>query len=311
MPEVMFYFSSHVSASDFEGMRNAFEEADVYFSEAHGWKQEDAEYLNAISEGTKTPPHMQEGRVAKTALELEEELLFCSHKPVYFVDIPSGHELEDADDGMETLKRAAEEFVYRTFELAEQQTLSAAKKTALFLNRKDKYIADKIREDLPKIIRENPTLKEKNKVTALVQMGASHSPIRHHAPREFVASSAEKSTLVFGFEDELIRRYRFEKEIQPDLPAKAVFEHLLREEFADEIERAPDQLFVLGLRDLLKSISREQLQQVSFWVVYRMTSRDDADEKDVIKEVVKRLLQIDLGDFFEGINSGSENKRTE
>lgn len=140
IPEVAFYFSAHSDAENFEAMRQEFAQADIYISEQHGWTPDDLAAVRAMAEGTNKPLHLREGRSAETAGDLEDELIYNSHKPIYFVDIPAGHELAEADDGQEDLQRAVNEFALNDFVEAEQSVIQSAKKNAEYLDKKDNFL---------------------------------------------------------------------------------------------------------------------------------------------------------------------------
>lgn len=303
-PELTFYFSAHHHPKDFEQMRREFEEADIYISEQHGWTQDDLETIRAISAGTQTPAHLRKGQTAQTAGETEDELLYNSHKPVCFVDLPEGHELEKADDGQEDLSRATGEFENNDFEDAIHSTQTAAEKAADFLEQKDQWIAENIKREIPKILEEHPEFRNKNQIKILVQMGASHLPIRRLVADSFQTRRAGEKDFSFGFYDELIRHKRFSKETPEALPPRALLEIYLKKAFDQEIQAIPHQEFVHALRKQFSALTTDHIHQISVNVAHDLLSDPSAyNDQATLKKAMKAVADIDLDTFFDDLVS--------
>ncbi len=305
-PELSFYFSAHSNAEDFEKMREEFDRADVYISEQHGWTPDDLQAIRDIATGKRKPLHLAEGRPAKSAGDLEDEIIYNSHKPIYFVDIPSGHELENTDEGQNDLERATNDFSLYDINNAKESLISAANKNAAFLQKKDSWIAKNIGNKIPEILKNEPALKNKENIKILIQFGASHFPIRRmiDKPMKTTRVKSWEQGLAFSYYDKLIQKIRFKRDIPEDLPLKALFEVYFKKIFSDEIKKIPNQLFVRAFKKTFDdNLKMEMVNKISVGIAYQQLTNPSFSEKDALKISVKNIMNVDLETFFKNINN--------
>ncbi|HLD22124.1 MAG TPA: hypothetical protein VJB65_04450, partial [Patescibacteria group bacterium] len=279
-------------------------QADMYISECHGWTAENLDTMKAIADGTRQPEHLQEGRKAQRAIELEEETLFNTHIPVFFCDIPAANELSTEDDGTDTDTKVLNLFMDGDYATARDQMLVNAQKNAAYLEKKDRWIANEIQQRIPEFIQQlPPEMQKKQKLKVVVQMGSVHTPILHHLAPHMKTNRIGDSIMSFSNYDELVRRFRFKKEIPSTLAGKALLEWSIRDTYNNELKNTPDQKITQLLRKIVSPVSEIQLQRFSVALFQARFFDFDSDVKAAFPKVFQQIFAIDIEKEISNIHS--------
>lgn len=282
--KVKFFFSAHGQLEDYEGIRPALDQADVFVVEAHGWNSATLNHLQDIANGTKIPTHITENRLPKNIPEYEEGLLYRSGKQIEIVDIPEGHQLDEEDDGNAEFSESAQDFIARgDFNTTIGALESAARKNAEYLRKKDQYIEGRLKDLLREIALKKPS------VRVLVQMGASHTGISHNLRNDGEAERVNNEVR-FDFKDQLVRSYRFGKMPEQGLFVKALVEEVLSINFSDEFSNIPYKNRVEFFRRQLGDITEDQVQRLGRSMESRYFNRVMMNGEDDTLTLSKRIV---------------------
>lgn len=301
-PKLEFFFSAHGTPEDYAGIEDALAKADIFVVEAHGWQEEELKHLQAISNGDKTPRHIEEGREPADILEYEEGLVYGTGKKIEFVDVPEGHELAEEDDGSSAFRESAMTFIAQgDLAGALEDIDQAARKNADYLRKKDAFVEQGIRDLSERATTEHPG------ATILIQMGSSHSGISHDLRKE---GRAERvlNTIRYNYGDQLVRSYRFGKEPSQELVTKALAEQLLKTLFKDQLAKIPYLQRITFFEKLLKNMTEDQMRGLGEAMGYSYADRvimggeDDTPElnREIFSQAWLDIMGFDVCSRIQG-----------
>lgn len=215
-----FFFLAHRDKRDFMSLRKEIEDCDVYIPEVSHYEPETLSDFRDISLGKLTPGELIQQDEARR--EHDEELsdyikglvecLYNSKKPIYFVDIPEGHELELELENAEKLShRAGNDFLSGNYTRA---LVNQKKYIEAFIRgqrKREKYIEDNIKRLKSKIIREQPSLRDQKEIKCLISIGLGHVSLYHRFRKEAAPIQREFSSLpiIYNIEPETMREKQF------------------------------------------------------------------------------------------------------
>ena len=171
--------ASHGTKEDADFLSRHIENADIVFLEMAGWDKRHSKIFNQVSSGTLEPDRalqqlgFQDGKHDYFAyIKRVTEILYRSKKVISSLDIPAQmtHELYQS---MYEIVRAE----YKnegSFESLLQDFQKALVKFQELQEKRESFMVDKIPSELEKAESINPALAIKDKINALIQIGADH-----------------------------------------------------------------------------------------------------------------------------------------
>ncbi|MBI2640064.1 MAG: hypothetical protein HYW90_04230 [Candidatus Sungbacteria bacterium] len=217
------FYAPHSSAEDLQGFSESFERSDIFIPELSGWRVVDLEYYRKIADGDVVP--QEYFKTFSATPQIKEFLthllnrVASSKKPITFIDLPAGHELLRKPRGYETHKSFSET-LHRVSEHLKGQ--------ALFQKEREEYMLKMLRPRIAELLREYPELKKKKELCVLLFLGYLHTTVYYELQKGGVdvKRSFGFSPLVFGREEEAVRRIRFGKEVDNEFCARVLAEDL-------------------------------------------------------------------------------------
>ncbi|MDO8451550.1 MAG: twin-arginine translocation signal domain-containing protein, partial [bacterium] len=222
---VEFAYAPHRTASDMKKLRERVAEADVVALEGSGWEPYELKTWRDLSEGTITPEQVFREFGMSNANEgdrkwfEEYKIIYNSHKAIDSIDVPYGNPLNDEI----TDHLATPMFFYDgDFEKALESTKNHTKNWAEIQKKREAYMLARLKE----VAKEHVLPDQKRKLNILISLGAVHTGMRHKLEGGGADTRAAFGSMPFIFsnEDELLRRYLFEKTVDDALVASALLE---------------------------------------------------------------------------------------
>ncbi len=257
---VDFFFSPHGTAEDFSRLPEALKKADVYMPETAGWTEDGELLLNDISQGIIG---LDELTIRNPAEEKQLSALYNLKIPVIFVDIPEGHRLlqEFLRAGTETSK-AYTYFFNGEFDKAVEKAKEGMVDEVLAIKDREDFIANKLKKELKTLTQKFPQLKNKKDIRVLISLGDVHTSLHQKLKSELQLSKMilGRNTLVFGINDEIIRRLIRDPEevISDTLYARSLMEAFISTELGNITEDTNKSNWVT--RKLVSALSIDQIQ---------------------------------------------------
>lgn len=226
-----FFYAIHRTKEDVLGLEEEIGKAGVYVyvPETAGWTKQLAKDYTALSSGRMTPRELmvKHGLTDETHWQRELSALYNSKKLVLFVDIPRG---KDAYRKY-VEKRGFDLNISEDFGTAMRSMRGYLKNFADAIAFREQYIVDqlaKVKHDIEE--GRYSELRGKQDVKALIFLGAAHTPVYHALKKSGTEVSRvfPRNPFVYGApEVEVLRRFRFDKEVPDELVARALFSKYL------------------------------------------------------------------------------------
>jgi hypothetical protein len=176
--DIIAFYGSHVSHSDFAPLKPLLAHADVFVPELPAWTQEQVELLSRISQGDKSARnelrrgHTPSARFTGFA-EAETRTLLGSNTRITVVDYaandPRATEIFSHFDGYDLLKT-----VVPSWSKTLGNIVSMARREASMESHRDAVKAKSIGPRLETLIGRDPELKQKERVRVVLQEGRFH-----------------------------------------------------------------------------------------------------------------------------------------
>lgn len=219
------FLSPHGTKKDIEGFERAFREADVFIPERSGWTKDTLRIFRELSEG-KLRPEDVGGEGGSEELEKElDRVIYDSHKPITFVDLPEGHALDTEGD---SLKFPSLQFGPGFFEQNLTGIKNYFKKLADLQKEREWFMLSQIRPKIQELLDEYPSLRDKKEIRVAMILGSVHASFLDllntkgfKATKEFSRSSF---AFVSAFHVELGKKYASGEPVGDDLVARTAFE---------------------------------------------------------------------------------------
>ena len=178
----------------------------------------------------------------------EFEILYNSHKPITFIDIPLRHPLTQR---FNTLDAAFLKSLTGHFENDLESYKNFLQHLAQFQKEREEYILSQFKLRISELLEDHPELKEMAELKVLVALGSLHTPIWHSLKKSGQKTAAffKSKPYVYSHENEAIRRNMFSKEVGDELIARAYLES----EFFAHFTPARDE-DTEGLANLMRNI---------------------------------------------------------
>ncbi len=267
-PKVSFdiLYGSHLFPNDLKKIENTFDDADIYVPEQEGWSKGSLLLFNEISKGNVSAAGVaQEIGIPPNSFQFKQlKMIEGSKKPILFVDLPSEHKLVKKQNKIrESWSEVHKSFAKGDFELALEKERWQIKSEADYQKKREEFMRKHLEKEVQKLIKENPQLKNKEKVKVLLRMGIAHTRLHHDLKKHKLPVSEQftSTPLPFSSSEEAIRRAMFSKEISDELLARGIFESLI---FQNAIKVTDDSVKANLLRRKISSkLSLEDIKKIS------------------------------------------------
>lgn len=192
--------------------------------ELYGWEEGVAQEFNDVSVG-KTLPEDPDRKVTHDFYQPVLKALASTGKLVVFTDLSREEFLKWKEEDDKTGHKI-KNLRSRGYEEATEEMKARMKHQADFQAYREKYIREHLGAKITETLRAHPELCEKEKVTALITLGAAHTDIYHQMKKtESDMVSRNFSGLpLYGARHEAVRRFMFGKEVDGDLAGKMLIE---------------------------------------------------------------------------------------
>jgi len=277
-----FFFSPHFKKEDFAKLRKEIEDSDVYVPESFEHTSEIAERHKKLSQGELSPEKIARQIKEETfglvkVSEAEEKLweaIYNSKKPIYFVDIPEGHELVvKADKAREYSDLAFASFLTGKFTEAVDNKKKYIELFTKLQEERENYIKKNIEQLKPRILKDHPEFKNKKEIKILVSMGAAHTSLYHRFKKEkqiFAQRAFASLPIIFGSSAEFQRRKQFFSEQAVDK------EKLIRSLMED--------VFLFSLKEDKNIKTSGELVKITKYLVSKFKEKDIKNFSKVLGE---------------------------
>jgi hypothetical protein len=218
------FYTAHLTASDFIGLHEKIEQADIFVPEVFGWAKDVQREFQKVANGEKEPHEfldyfdLSPERFAQYDAMLGMlEALYKTKKRVAMVDVPTKHAIEG--------KFYAEPDLIKTLNQKEKKEKIEAFKD--YLQHEEDVQTERegfITDQLKALIAEETEKNNKRDVRVVMFLGSIHSRVFHTMKREGVDVSRDYPVgpYVFNFIQEAKRRAMFGKELPEDLITRAI-----------------------------------------------------------------------------------------
>lgn len=298
---VQFFSGPHATEMDAEGIEERLKECDVYIPEKVSWNQSHLQMWNDISAGNEMPPESPNPFFSKIY-----EYLYASEKPVAFIDFP---EEEWEKKFLEYQKQLPESLENLSYEEALEFMDRSARLTYQFIQKeREQYMLSRLGPKIVEVLEAHPELKQKKELNILITLGMGHTNIYHQMKKDQemeVSRDMRYSPSMFGYYDEMMRRYMFGKDLPEALRSKALAQGMFR------LSSLQNEL-VNKIRNTSKTISFERY-------VIGLFSEDEIkamfeewkDAKKRKKEDKKEFLRTTEGSLFRTFATKEEREEFE
>ncbi|MDA2922880.1 hypothetical protein MYX07_06480 [Patescibacteria group bacterium AH-259-L07] len=220
------FYSSHGTAKDYENLKKAFEKADIYVPEIHGWTPSDLDDLNRISQGEAMPRKASPGEDPESDVDVfEEQMIYNSKKPIILADIPQSLEATVERQNIEKLdNKVYESFVDGEFSECLRFAREYVVTKANAILKREQAIKQNLKKQVQQFFNNNPEYANKKEVNILIALGSVHTKLYHDfkKSREQISREFSDMPYVYGLSEEATRRVLFSKEVKDDLLAKGI-----------------------------------------------------------------------------------------
>ncbi len=229
-------YVSHVTAKDCEKLEQAFNkpDIDVYVPEASGWHDAALKVFNKVSQGELTAEQAARlSSVSRNSSRFKElQIIESSKKPILHVDVPRKHELiKERDESRILYKESSDLFYKGKFQPALEKMREHVETYSDYLLKREELIKENLKEKIKGLVKTHPKLKGKEKIKALVKLGAVHTGVYHDLKKETLSAFQQfaSSPRVFSSLSQANRMTMLSKnkDIPDELLAKGIVEDIL------------------------------------------------------------------------------------
>lgn len=230
MREYEIFYGPHGSAKDIEGLVIPLKQTDIFLPECIGWSPNHLIAYNAVSAGVLAPQAAVSGFAVGTShIALSKDtalgffgMLYKSHKPVAFIDVPVDHPLtarfvEHGSKGFRLGKEFSE-----TLRYAEDHLKEIA---AMDIEREDYQIAH-LGPTVDGLLRLNNALARRNPLKVLLFEGPAHTRIGRilEVSGKTVTQIFAYEPIIYPFQNEVTQKFMRGENVDEELMARAIME---------------------------------------------------------------------------------------
>lgn len=230
MKEYEIFYGPHGFAKDLEGLATPLRKADIFLPECIAWSPVHLIAYNAVSKGLLRPQVAMHGFAAGTShMVLSRDsalgffnMLYRSHKPVAFIDLPAGHPLAARLIGHGNRGFVLGKEFSETLQNAEDHLRQIA---TMDIERENYQIAH-LEPTVDGILKLNASLARRNPLKILLFEGAAHIRIGKilEASGKTVTQTFAYEPIIYPFQNEVTQRFIRGENVDEELMARAVME---------------------------------------------------------------------------------------
>ncbi|MDO8511653.1 MAG: hypothetical protein Q7S57_00095 [bacterium] len=283
---ISMFFAEHVSAEDIHGLDEQFSSADLFIPEVVDWTPEQLRQFNEVSSGKREPSDIAGDQDGFLGGQLQ--MIYRSHKPIVFVDLPHGHPLIERYDHLAGQGLPME----KTFSETLQKTRDQIAEFSSINQEREDYILSRVAPAVREVIEKNSVFRDKDQLSVLMLMGAAHSTFYRDVKKahENTARTFADSFHVFSHYSEGVRRVSLGKEIDDRLAGSIWLGILLERAIDYELAYVTDnsQKKTLLSRKILSEFTLEEIEDVyngcrtSGKGEYHLIVRNKLKEKNIV-----------------------------
>lgn len=260
-----FFYGPHENATDVEAFKEKLLECDIFIPEQVGWDAKSLELLRDVSRGAITQEQFNNLKAINKEFNAAVlDLLYNSKKPIVFVDIPKEHKLTKELDRL-----------YQDFKVKFPQTSfdemvtfmeNFLRKDDVINRQREDYMLIRMKSAIQTTIKEFPALQRRPSINILLTLGELHTRLYHILDKTALQTQREfkEMPVTFSIDSEVLRRYRFKREVDRDLLVKATFEYVIGDEVERRISTVTSNLEKLHgfLRKIIEQFSEEEMREL-------------------------------------------------
>ena len=225
------FYSAHGEEKDLEGFEEKFKKADIYIPEFFGWNETNLKEFRNIAEGKQQP---KEFEYLSGFAERQYSILYNSHKPITFIDLPKDHQLVN-----QVLSHLNKDYLIHRERTSDFQEFLGRvkdwhKRWAELQRQRENYMLSQLEPSLKQLLKKRPELRQKEKLKVLMSLGSLHTGLYHQLLKQgrAAARTFSRSPYIYSNASELTRRYFFHKDVDDLLAARAWLEEVLEQEIS-------------------------------------------------------------------------------
>ena len=281
-------FALHGTAEDCSKLEENFKQCDIFVPELLGWSQSTFDRFNQVSQGKIKPDETGISSYCNFPEMLIKtfEVIYRSNKPIVFIDFSKKEMIKEDHLRFSPLDKA--------FPLAMSNFLTGHLDEAIKTVRScidllaKRYICreTKMKENLAKkikeVIKNNPKLKDKSEIKVLISLGSIHTSFYHRLKKQCPTARRKfnKSTYIYTFLNEAIRRKLFKKEPISDLlTTRALTEFILYSYLANFSD---DNAKII-------QITRQAISHLDLSDIKRIIKKSKGQEQKMQENILARL----------------------
>ena len=272
-PKISYHilYGPHVTSKDFEKLEEAFKKADVYIPEKLGYITDTLEYYNKLSQGELNPKEMaKEFGIDSGSHTLKQyQVIYNSKKPILFVDVPDVNQelMEECERNDDLNTESFKLFTQGMYDSAIEKMRKCVINDANFELKREELIKKNLKGRIAELIEDNPQLEKKDKIRALLTLGALHTRIYHDLKKEGLSAFWEFARLPFSMDStaEAIRRGMFSKGKKPNeiLLARGIVEPFLYNYYLDQKITDDTSKVLMISRKIASKLNLKDIKKIS------------------------------------------------
>lgn len=302
---ISMFFADHVSAEDIRGLEKQFSSADLFIPEVVDWTPEQLRQFNEVSSGKREPSDIASDQDSFLGGQLQ--MIYRSHKPIVFVDLPRGHPLIERYDRLAGQGLPMGETFLETL----QKTKGQIAEFSSINQEREQYILSRVAPAVTEAIEKKPAFRDKNQLNVLMFMGAAHSTFYRDVKKAHGNTSRTfvDSLHVFSHYSEGVRRVSLGKEIDDRLAGSIWLGILLERAIDYELAYTTDnsQKKTLLRRKILSEFTLEEIEDVYNGCrtaekgEYHLIIRNKLKEKNIVFPKTEEELESYLNSPKNGV----------
>ncbi|MBI4096467.1 MAG: hypothetical protein HY425_01990 [Candidatus Levybacteria bacterium] len=235
-------YARHETREDLAGFRERLKESDIYIPESSGWRKETLRRFNDLSFGgiraLRNPTDMILGFSRNGGFFAEQiRAIRNSLKPITIIDLPAGHPI------MKEYNKTLNSIVYRGgFSDMFNAFKENFRRFAELNKEREDYMISHLFPAIQEVLERFPNLKKKKELKILMTLGSLHTAVGQNFQQSGLDTKREfnRRPYLFDFQNEVRRRYSFDKEVSDQLAAKALLDSWFWKELSNKYPSRKD-----------------------------------------------------------------------
>lgn len=288
--EIKVVLATHKTAEDAEYIASQMDNSDIVFLEMSGWDKKHAKIFNKLSEGEITPEEalqilgFDKRHPYFDFIKRLAENLYSTNKFVSSLDVPE--EISAQIKGVMVEFSKAKNKNEGNFESMLSDLQHAATKFNGLQEQREQYMLSRLPEELKKASEQKPELKEKEKLEAIIQIGAEHFGLVQKLKLADHSTSIKRQAnpYFYGFIKELSLRNEHERPMNSEEMARAWLGFMLD---SLELPTTDNQKYVKFNRLIVVNFSYEEIKKL-----WEKKKTDHKFKNNLIRELKDKGIRL-------------------